>query len=83
MIEETKLDKELKIIYKYVLKGWPKVINEELKNYKAKEHELTIENECLMWGHRLVVPSSLRQTLLEELHSNHMGVVRMKAMGRS
>ena len=83
VIEETKLDKELKIVYKYFLKGWPKVVKEELKSYKAKEHELTIENECLMWGHLLVVPSSLRQTLLEELHSNHMGVVRMKAMTRS
>ena len=66
-----------------MLNGWPKKIKDELKNYKIKENELTIENECLMWGHRLVVPSSLRQKVLEELHSNHMGVVRMKAMARS
>lgn len=36
-----------------------------------------------MWGHRLVVPSSLQKSLLAELHEAHMGIVRMKALARS
>ena len=35
-----------------------------------------------MWGMRVVVPPSLRPHLLEEIHSTHMGVVRMKALAK-
>nr|XP_031830190.1 uncharacterized protein K02A2.6-like [Nomia melanderi] len=39
--------------------------------------------ECIMWGHRIVIPESLQKELLAELHSAHMGIVRMKALARS
>ncbi|XP_065175252.1 uncharacterized protein K02A2.6-like [Sycon ciliatum] len=36
-----------------------------------------------MWGIRVVIPSPLRHRVLEELHSGHPGLVRMKALARS
>lgn len=36
-----------------------------------------------MWGHRVVIPSTLRKMVLHELHSSHFGVTRMKALARS
>ena len=36
-----------------------------------------------MWGTRVVVPTKLRERVLEELHQGHSGVVRMKALARS
>ncbi|XP_014206859.1 uncharacterized protein K02A2.6-like [Copidosoma floridanum] len=36
-----------------------------------------------MWGHRLVVPESLRVLMLRELHDGYMGVVKMEALTRS
>lgn len=36
-----------------------------------------------MWGHRVVVPKSLQKQMLNELHSIHFGIVKMKAMARS
>lgn len=36
-----------------------------------------------MWGSRVVIPPSLRQRLLDELHDSHPGIVRMKAVARS
>lgn len=36
-----------------------------------------------MWGNRVIVPPKLRQQVLEELHTGHLGVVKMKAMARS
>ena len=36
-----------------------------------------------MWGHRVVIPDSLRPRLLEELHDGHIGIVRMKGLARS
>ncbi|KAF7643784.1 hypothetical protein LDENG_00233410 [Lucifuga dentata] len=36
-----------------------------------------------MWGLRVVIPSKLRAKVLEELHTGHLGVVKMKALARS
>lgn len=39
--------------------------------------------DCLMWGQRVIVPPNLRQQVLEDLHTGHPGVVKMKALARS
>ena len=36
-----------------------------------------------MWGMRTVIPPTLRQPILEELHRVHPGLARMKATARS
>jgi transposase InsO family protein len=36
----------------------------------------------LLWGKRVVIPSSLKETVLTELHREHMGVSQMKALAR-
>ncbi|XP_048084302.1 uncharacterized protein LOC125284409 [Alosa alosa] len=46
-------------------------------------HDLTIQQGCLMWGVRVVVPPKLHPRVLEELHLAHPGVVRMKSLARS
>ena len=45
--------------------------------------ELTVESDCVMWGFRVVIPEVLRSQLLRELHENHQGMVKMKALARS
>lgn len=34
-------------------------------------------------GVQSVIPSSLRHSLLSELHKNHLGIVKMKSIARS
>ena len=46
------------------------------------QDELSVENDCILWGVR-VVPTKLRKKVLEELHHGHPGIVRMKALARS
>ena len=38
---------------------------------------------CLLWGSRVVIPTVFHAQLLDELHSNHVGVCHMKALARS
>ncbi|XP_057332043.1 uncharacterized protein K02A2.6-like [Microplitis mediator] len=45
--------------------------------------ELSIENSCVMWGHRVVVPEKLRNKILKMLHETHSGIVKMKSIARS
>ena len=48
-----------------------------------KRSELTVEGGCVLWGARVVVPEKFRRKLLNELHSNHPGVCKMKGIARS
>ena len=65
--------------------GWPinRCDDPDLKPYFTRRHELSVEQGCLMWGLRTVIPPSLRQTILTELHEGHPGIARMKAIARS
>jgi len=42
-----------------------------------------VQDCCLLWGSRLVIPVPMRQRVLEELHAGHPGVSCMKAIARS
>ncbi|XP_056132822.1 uncharacterized protein K02A2.6-like, partial [Lampris incognitus] len=55
----------------------------ELSVFLTHQNDLTIQQGCLMWGTRVVVPPKLRPRVLNELHTAHPGVVRMKRLARS
>ena len=84
MIQKAlKEDSTLVKVYDYVLHGWPAHVNDpELDPYFRKRHELSIESGCLLWGFRVVIPTSLRNMLLQELHAEHLGIVSMKRLAR-
>ncbi len=42
-----------------------------------------LDDGCILWGSRVVVPQQGRETVLEELHEGHPGIARMKALARS
>ena len=54
-----------------------------LKPYMIRRNELTVQSGCLLWGYRVIIPPTLREKLLAELHSGHCGMVRMKEIARS
>ena len=71
-------------VYQYCLSGWPEVEMEEpLEPLNRRRHELSLEDGCVLWGSRVVVPEKYRDRILEELHDCHPGMCRMKALARS
>lgn len=81
---ETERDPVLNRIVTFLKTRMPAKCNEEiLKPYFACRSELSLENGCILRGHKLVIPSKFREQLLEELHSSHFGVVKTKAEARS
>ena len=62
---------------------WRVGIDDTLLPYFRRRQEPSVENECLLWGIRVLVPEALRSKLLSELHFDHPGSTRMKAVGRS
>ena len=55
----------------------------EMKPYLERKDELSVEDGCLLWGNRVIIPSACRTEVLEELHQCHPGVTRIKALSRS
>lgn len=82
--EETRKDAILSKVTHFVLHGWPnKVCDLHIRPYFLCRTQLSVENDCLMRGHKVVVPEKLRAKILAELHSSHIGIVKTKAEARS
>ena len=79
----TSTDSILSKVLRYTQTGWPSSVSHELKPYFNCKHELTIEGNCVMWGIRVLVPLKYRSKVLNELHQDHPGISRMKAIARS
>ena len=76
-------DPVLSRVYEYTLSGWSKECKDEsLQPYWNRRDELSIEDGCLLWGRRVIVPDRFRKEILEELHFSHPGMCRMKALPR-
>ncbi|XP_047533388.1 uncharacterized protein K02A2.6-like [Vanessa atalanta] len=80
---ETDNDAILNKVKFYIFKGWPRKVRDlQLKPYYNVRLQLSFEKGILLRGHKVVIPTSLRDTICKELHSSHFGVVKMKAEAR-
>ena len=80
---ETKNDDLLKHVMQCIKsEQWPKEVDKLLKPYYDKRRELTIEDDVIFWGIRVVIPFSIQWEVLKELHTQHPGIVGMKALSR-
>ncbi|ETN81654.1 hypothetical protein NECAME_08357 [Necator americanus] len=61
---------------------WPSKPKEQINSLKALSHELSVQNGCLYFGHRIVVPASLQEAVLKQLQEGHPGMTRMKMLAR-
>ena len=76
---ETRKDPHLGQILKMLEEGQ----DLERHGFKAPEVKYTLAANCLMFEHRVVVPPGLRDAVLSDLHSAHLGIVKMKGIARS
>ena len=79
----TASDPMLSKVRFFLQRGWPQDIDPLFRPYHQKQAELTEEAGCLLWGMRVVVPESCRRRVLDELHTGHQGMVRMKSLART
>jgi hypothetical protein len=80
---ETQKDPVLSKVKSCILQGWPKQVEDGLRPYFDRRSELTVEDGCVLWGSRVVVPQPGRELVLKELHQAHPGMSKMKGLARS
>lgn len=82
--ELTDRDSTLQRVIGFIKHGWPRAApSESFHPYFSRKNELYSEHNCVMWGYRLVVPPGAQNEVLRELHSGHMGIIKMKSLARS
>ena len=82
--EATRKDPSMSKVLSHTLNGWPAQNSDrEVQPYFNRRTELSVKGGVLLWGLRVVVTPAFRDRLLEELHKQHPGIYRMKALTRS
>lgn len=85
--QKTDKDPILQKVKHNVMQGWPssRNLDDEVRPFAQKKTELTIEDDVLLWGQRVVIPQDpdMRTRIVDELHATHPGIVKMKALARS
>ena len=74
----------LQQVLQKVQQGWgDKCPDLGLQPFYIRRDELSTHNGCILWRNREVVPARGQQQLLEDLHTAHPGIVKMKNLAQS
>lgn len=59
--------------------GWPQSVDSvELKPYFQTRHELLVEQSCLLFGSKAIVPKNSRAYVSKLFHEQHIEILRTK-----
>lgn len=72
------------MVLDWVHREWPQdQVADEFLPYRTRQHKLSVQSGCLLWGNRMAFPPELQTRILQTLHEGHPGIVWMKALGWS
>ncbi|XP_058456917.1 uncharacterized protein K02A2.6-like [Malaya genurostris] len=84
--DRTTSDHDLQQVMRFVNDGWPSkkasITDAQVQQFYLRRDGLSVVNGCLLHGERLVVPSCSRKRVLQQLHTGHPGVERMRSIAR-
>lgn len=82
--QETRIDPILSQVIRILMHGGSLPDkNENLKPYRKRFDQLTVDHGCVMWGYRVIIPEKFQNKILQLLHANHLGAVKMKSFARN
>ena len=82
---ETKVDQTLKQLIPIIIQGWPeniKEVPEAIRSFWSFRDELSVEDGIILKGDRVVIPKSLQQETLKQLHTAHQGIEKTRLRAR-
>ena len=82
--QATRTDPVIAKALQMTMSGWSSHCpNPQLQPYYNRRDQLSVDQGCLLWGARVVIPARFRNKILQELHSTHLGIVKSKSLARS
>jgi len=78
VLTKQKEDPVCEKLKEYITNGWPekKTLSSHLLTYWRVKDELTLQNEMLLKGERLIIPRVSRRDTIEKIHQGHLGIVK-------
>ena len=73
----AEVDAELQALVPIITQGWPErraEVPSQLQAYFLFREELSIHDGVVFKDERIVVPSSLRQCMMDKVHASHLGI---------
>ena len=82
--KEQELDETCRFVKEFVLRDhWPESAKKDYKTFYNERHSFSVTDGILLYAGRLVIPSVLREEMLNRLHQGHQGIVKTRALARS
>ena len=79
----TENDPVLSRVLQFIMNSWPESDTDpDLKPFMSRRNEISVDNGCLLWGSRVIIPEVLQKRIADLLHDGHIGMSRMKAQAR-
>ena len=83
--EETPKDPTLTLLRHHTHMRWPvdcRMLPQELHTFWNYREDLSMENGLITKGARLLIPSTLRRKVLEQIHDGHLGIEKYMLKAR-
>ena len=81
----TRVDPKLRQLCKMILEGWPehkRQVDPSIKHFWDFSETLSIYDDIIFKGEKIVIPDSMINTILEAVHAGHRGVEACKRRAR-
>ena len=82
---ETDRDATLQTLKNVVMRGWPSIRSqtpEVVHPFWNYRDEITVVDDLLFKGQRLIIPTGLQSKVLKRIHAGHLGMDRCKGRAR-
>ena len=79
--QETQKVANLQLLTQQITEGWPdsiKQTNCSIRPYWSVRHDIAIDDGVLLVGSRILIPTTLRQDILRQIHNGHQGMEKCK-----
>ena len=83
--KQAEEDSEYQQLRQYILNGFPDYrsqLPDEYKQYWSVCNQLALDDNLIVYGCRVLIPSMMRRHILQQLHESHQGSVRTKQRAR-
>ena len=77
MQQASSQDDHLQQLKKFIIVEWPNTKDElhaDIRPYWPYRDKLVVIGDIILKGRCIVIPNSLRQQVLTQLHTSHMGI---------
>ena len=84
-MKKTSKDPTLTLLRCYIHMGWPndhRMFPQELHTFSNYREDLSMENGLITKGARLLIPSTLRKKVLEQIRDGHLGIEKVHAQSK-